>query len=394
MAPQSYGAGSLSKKATGVWRLRVMVNGKQVQRTFRGSEAAARKALRELDFTDPATTTAPTAPRRSSAKGGSGLTFGEFLDKWMAKAPTLKDGWAPKTTSENQRLIDNRIKPELGDIPLAKLTGEHLDDAYNKWLKEGLSGSSVHRHHAVISSALSQAVKWKHLADTPARQASPPSARSEKKLVTPTADVVAKLIQTAQGDDPVMAAAVALAFVTGARRGELCALRWSDIDLDDGIVRIERSLSEVGEKLETKKTKTNRDRMVALDERSVALLRHHRAWQETLADKAGSPLVSDPYVLSENANGARPLAPSKATDRFTALRKAAKVTDVRFHDLRHAHVSELLHSGVDVTTVAKRVGHASTRMTLDVYSHALPAGDVAAAKVIGGLLPEVAVGTD
>ncbi len=217
-----------------------------------------------------------------------------------------------------------------------------------------------------------------------------PTAVSSRKLVTPTPDHVAKLVKTAQDDDPVMAAAVALAFVTGARRGELCALRWSgrrDIDLRGGTVRIERSLSQADGNLTVKTTKTGRGRTVALDARSLTILKHHRKWQEGLAERAESPLVADPYVLSDNANGARPMEPSKVTDRFTALRATAKVKGVRFHDLRHAHVTQLLSAGVDATTVATRVGHASTRMTLDRYGHALPAGDRGAAAVIGALLP-------
>ena len=127
---------------------------------------------------------------------------------------------------------------------------------------------------------------------------------------------------------------------------------------------------------------------MALDERCVTLLRRHRAWQLELSKKAQSPLVGDPYLLSDNANGARPIEPSKITDRFVSVRGKAHIRGVRFHDLRHAHVTQLLSAGVDATTVANRVGHACTRMTLDRYAHALPAGDMAAAAIIGALLPE------
>jgi integrase len=211
--------------------------------------------------------------------------------------------------------------------------------------------------------------------------------RTAKKLVTPTPEMVGTLIHDAEESDPVMAAAVALAFVTGGRRGEFCGLRWSDIDLEVGTVRIERSLTQIGEELIEKGGKTDRGRTVALDARAVALLRRHQAWQTDLADRAQSPLVDDPYVLSDNADGALPIPPSKITDRFTALRRRAKIRSVRFHDLRHAHVTGF-GAGVDATTVAHRVGHASTRMTLDGLCPRLPAGDVAAAAVIGALLPK------
>jgi integrase len=375
---RTYGGGSLAERTPGVWRLRAWkpdpVTGEmvQLQRTFKGTEAKARKALAEF-VTEGV---APAADRR---------TFGQLLDEWVE----LRAGrWAPKTLDEAKREIENRIRPRLGRIPVAKLTAKHLDDAYSAWSKEGLGDSSVRRHAAVISAALTQGVKWGWLDTNPATRASAPVQRTARKLVTPTPEMVARLLRLAEETDPVMAAAVALAFVTGGRRGELCALRWSDVDLEVGAVRIERSLAQVGEDITEKGTKTDRGRTIALDPRSVALLRRHRVWQRDLAERAESPLVDDPYLLSDNANGARPIAPSKITDRFTLLRSRAKIPGVRFHDLRHAHVTQLLGAGVDATTVAQRVGHASTRMTLDRYAHALPAGDVAAAAVIGAMLPE------
>ena len=261
-----------------------------------------------------------------------------------------------------------------------------LTALYSAWLEE-LSPSSVHRHAAVISAALTQGVKWGWIDTSPATKASSPSATTTRKLVTPTTKQVATLMKAAQSDDPVMAAAIALAFVTGARRGELAALRWSDIDLDAGTVRIERSLTQVGKALTEKSTKTNRGRTVAIDARTMALLERHRAWQVSLSKQAESPLIADPYLLSDNANGARPMQPSKITDRFTALRERIGMGSIRFHDLRHANVSEQLAAGIDPATVSARAGHASTRMTLDRYAHAMPAGGTAAAAVMGALLP-------
>jgi len=366
----------MTERAPGVWRLRVMTDRGQVERIFRGGQRAARKSLTDLAGESPAVTTRD-APER---------TFGQLLDAWLQHIEAR--GRAPKTIDENRREIERRIRPRLGAVGVADLTAEQLDDAYSAWLNEGLSASSVHRHGAVISAALTQGVKWGWLEQSPAPKASSPAQTTTRKLVTPTPDQVATLIREAEDSDPVMAAAVALAFVTGGRRGEIAALRWSDVDLDVGTVRIDRSLSQVGEELIEKGTKTGRGRTVALDGRAVALLRRHLAWQIDLSQRAESPMVADPYVLSDNANGGRPIQPSRITDRFTTLRSRAHIRRVRFHDLRHAHVIQLLSAGVDATTVAARVGHASPRMTLDRYAHALPAGDVAAAAVIGALLPK------
>jgi integrase len=375
-----YGRGSMRERTPGVWRLRVMTSRGQVERIFRGTQTAAREALNDLVAEKPS----PAGP--PAAATGSERTFGELLDKWLEHLKAR--GRAPKTLDENKREIETRIKPRLGGIPVTDLTAEHIDDAYSAWLAEGLSASTVHRHAAVTSAALTQGVKWGWLDANPAQKASAPTAAPKRKLVTPGPDQVAKLIRAAEEVDPIMATAVALAFITGGRRGELAALRWSDIDLEAGTVRIERSLTQVGTELTEKSTKTGRGRTVALDERCVTLLRRHRAWQLELSKKAQSPLVGDPYLLSDNANGARPIEPSKITDRFVSVRGKAHIRGVRFHDLRHAHVTQLLSAGVDATTVANRVGHACTRMTLDRYAHALPAGDMAAAAIIGALLPE------
>ena len=376
MSRQAYGSGSMTEREPGVWRLRVMVDGKQRQETFRGTEAAARKHLRKM------------APNDGQANEDSPIhdarTFGDLLTRWLGHIEAR--GRAPKTIDENRREIESRIRPRLGHIGISNLTAEDLDSAYSAWLDE-LSPSSVHRHAAVISAALTQGVKWGWLDTSPATRASSPPAAATRKLVTPTTEEVAKLIKAAQSDDPVMAAAVALAFVTGARRGELAALRWSDIDLDTGTVRIERSLTQVGKILTEKGTKTNRGRTVAIDARTLALLERHRVWQVSLSKRAESPLVADPYLLSDNANGARPMQPSKITDRFTSLRDKVAMRSIRFHDLRHANVSEQLAAGIDPATVSARAGHASTRMTLDRYAHALPAGGTAAAAVMGALLP-------
>ncbi len=374
-----YGRGSMIERTPGVWRLRVMTSRGQVERIFRGSQTAAREALNQLAAEKPSLTRLPAAGDESVR------TFGQLLDKWLEHLKAR--GRAPKTLAENKREIETRIRPRLGAISVTELTAEHLDDAYSAWLTEGLSASSVHRHAAVVSAALTQGVKWGWLDANPAQRASAPTAAPKRELVTPGPDQVVKLIRAAEKSDPIMATAIALAFITGGRRGELAALRWSDVDFGGGTVRIERSLTQIGTDLTEKSTKTGRGRTVALDKRALSLLRRHRTWQCNLAKKAQSPLVTDPYLLSDNANGARPIEPSKITDRFVSVRGKARIRGVRFHDLRHAHVTQLLGAGVDATTVATRVGHASTRMTLDRYAHALPAGDVAAAAVIGALLP-------
>jgi integrase len=117
------------------------------------------------------------------------------------------------------------------------------------------------------------------------------------------------------------------------------------------------------------------------------LLRGLRGDQEAYATQVGVELVADAYIVTDEPRGHFPLPPSTISHRWRVVRSACEgLAFVRFHDLRHTHVSELLSAGVDVRTVAGRVGHSSARMTLDRYAHVLPAADQAAAAIIGGLL--------
>jgi len=201
----------------------------------------------------------------------------------------------------------------------------------------------------------------------------------------PTPEELTALIAVAEGSDPVLATTVALAALTGMRRGELCALRWSDVDLEHGIVAVERAITVIEGQTHIGPTKTHQVRKVALDELGVAVLRRRLAFMEDLSAQAESPLAENPYVLSYNAKGARPVNPDTVSHRFATLVERVGV-DCHFHSLRHFSVTTLIAAGVDVRTVAERHGHAQATMTLNRYAHALPERDREAAAVVGRAL--------
>ncbi|HVB92121.1 MAG TPA: tyrosine-type recombinase/integrase [Acidimicrobiales bacterium] len=391
----------MRERSPGHWELRAFtgrdpVTGKprQATRTFRGSEKAAGKALSQFVSEVEAGTF-----ERTSA------TVGQLLDKWLEAAETSQ---RPLTLYENKRKIEARIRPVLGSVRLDKLGGDILDAAYRRWLADGLSPATVHKYHAILSAACRQAVKWGWIESAPTARATPPKIeRIEMKVPTP--GQLSALLATAELDDPVLATAIALAALTGARRGELVALRWSDIDLEASTVRIARSLTVVQGERHTGPTKTHASRGLALDPLGVEVLRRQWDYMADLSARAGSPLVDDPFVLSYNANGAVPAYPGTFSHRFSKLcetmeapalkklrksRPKAKREDLapadrwpyRFHDLRHFSVTTLIAAGVDVRTVAERHGHARATMTLDRYAHALPERDRAAAGVLGAVL--------
>jgi integrase len=388
-------------EGSGHWQLRAYVGvdpvtgrERQASRTFHGSQRAAAKALAAF-----------VAEADKGRFDETTATVGQLLDKWLEQTKVTH---RPRTFYENERKIEGRIRPVLGHARLDRLSAATLDAAYRQWLEEGLSPSTVNKYHSILSAALRQAVKWGWIETAPTDRSSPPSA-GQKEMVVPTPAQLADLVKSAEVRDPVLATATALAALTGARRGELVALRWSDVDLSSGTVRFSRSLTVTEGVTDIGPTKTRQVRNVALDEIGVEVLRQRWAYMQALAEEAESPLIDDPYVLSYNANGARPANPDVLTHRFAALCRAKEspalkrlrkqkpkttTNDLapkdrwpfRFHDLRHFSVITLIAAGVDVRTVAERHGHAQATTTLNRYAHALPERDRAAAGVLGAAL--------
>jgi integrase len=389
---------------SGRWQLRAFggadpVNGRprQLSKTFIGNAAAAERALRTF-----------VADAEAGKIDMSRSTVGALLDKWLVQIePTRR----PKTVHEYRRWIDSRIRPALGDVRLNRLGPDRLDGQYRAWLADGLSESSVHHLHAILSAALNQGVKWGWIETSPAKRTSPPPLRSKIPTI-PTPEQLNQLYVEANRSDATLATAIALAALTGARRGELCALRCSDVDLEAGRVRIARSLTIVKKQLHEGPTKTHQTRDVALDATGVGILETRQAYMLALSEAAASPLVADPYVLSDAAHGGQPVDPDKITAHFTALcaklePRASRPTrssnkgpssvrkwPFRFHDLRHFSVTTLIAAGVDIRTVAERHGHAQPTMTLNRYAHALPERDRVAAGILGEAFGSTAAGPE
>ena len=179
--------------------------------------------------------------------------------------------------------------------------------------------------------------------------------------------------------------------VLGARRGELCALQWSEVDLDQGEVLIAGGIVRVpGESLLDKATKTHAKRRVAIGTDTAELLRVHRLAQAKDALACGTTLADNAYVFSHAPDGSAPINPDGMTHRFRRLARRLGVR-CRLHDLRHFMVTQLVAGGVDWRTVAGRAGHADGHMTLSTYAHFQQAQDRQAAEFMDRLL--VAPGT-
>ena len=371
--------GTKLERSPGVWRLRVFIgtdpltgNPRQATRTFHGTKKQADSALAEF---------VRDATRGSLSTDAS--TVEEYLDRWLehiaiGKSPTTVRGYRGKI-----KLIDAR----LGKVKLSKLTAQHLDRAYKQWLDEGLHPTSVHHLHSVLSAALNQAVKWGIVPAAVTKLASPPPLRV-KPHVVPGPEVIQRLITTAEErGQPILAAAVAIAATTGARRGELLGIRWTDVDLDAGVLHIRRAIKhDDGPGWVIGSTKTHAERRIALDAFSVEVLKAHRKAIEQHAQDALVALDPDGYVFTFDPTGSTPMRPDSLGQAFRRLCEKEGVTGVSLHTLRHFSASVLVASGRDVRTIAGRLGHSDPTTTLRVYAHLVDGRDRDAADFIGGLL--------
>jgi integrase len=177
-----------------------------------------------------------------------------------------------------------------------------------------------------------------------------------------------------------------LAAATGARRSELIALRWSDVDSASATVSIERGIVEGPDGLVEKGTKTHSARRVSLDARTASVLEEHHAGMAGRAAACRVPMATDAFVFSNAADASAPWFPDSVSRSFKRLCAKEDVPDVRLHDLRHFVATQLLSAGVDVRTVAGRLGHRNASTTLNVYAHFVEQADRGAADVMGGVL--------
>ena len=367
--------GSIHQHTPSTYRLRVEVapyaDGRRrwVTRTVRGSHADAEDALARL-----------IVEVADGFHQGEAGTLNRLVSAWLEKAsPDLE----ARTVETYRYLTRSYLTDGIGERQFARIRAADLDRFYAGLVAQGLSPATVRKIHSMIRRAFSQAIKWNWVVVNPAAHATPPAARPAE-LVVPSGEDVQRLLDAV--DDTEFRALIRLAASSGARRGELCALRWCDVDFDAKTLRIAGSVISVAGRTSVKATKTRQIRVITLDD---ITLRHLAAVKAIAAERLLSfGVVLDPamFVFPAELAPESPIRPDVISHRFGRLVKKAGLSGIRFHDLRHFHVTQLLGNGVDVGTVADRVGHKNAAMTLNVYRHFMPAADQRAADVIAAVL--------
>ena len=372
------GEGSIRKRKDGRWEGRYTAGhdpetGKAIYKNVLGrSQAEVKEKLKQaIEETQALDVT----------KAGK-YTVGEWMEVWFQDYAKIKV--RPSSHQTYQGYIQNHIRPNIGDIPLEKLTSLDLQKFYKKLLAQGrvdrveakgqpkgLSAKTVRNIHQILSSGLKLAQEQRLILTNPAEGCALPRVEHQE-MKTLTTVQLASFFREARESGVFELYYLELA--TGLRRGELLGLKWEDIDLDRGDLRVRRQVSRInGEVVEAPLKTKNAYRTLPLAEDTVSVLKEQRR-------KVGN----SPWVFPSPNGG--PISPDSVLHMLHRVLKRAGLPKVRFHDLRHTFATLALQNGVDVKTVSGMLGHFSAGFTLDTYAHITSAAQRQAAQTMGSVL--------
>jgi integrase len=328
--------------------------------------------------------------RRGDYIDRSRITVAEYLDEWMeSHAMQIR----PRTLSDYRNCIRLYVKPRIGHLRLQAVRSSTITKLYRDLLTSGgqhgkpLAVATVIHLHAVLRKAFHDAAVVEGLIErNPAERAKRPRFHaSEPGTVWTPAQLRTFL---AQARSHRLFAFFHLAAYTGARRGELLNLRWTDIDLDGKQITITGSTAVVGGQRINGTTKSGRTRTISIDEETVTVLRQHRQAQAAERKRLGEAWRGQANGYVFTSGWGDPMYPDTVTTLMAKIIKAHNerpgtppLPHARLHDLRHIHATTLLLAGVPVHVVAARLGHADPSVTLRVYAHVIRTAEAAAADV-------------
>jgi integrase len=320
----------------------------------------------------------------------SKTTVGEFLLRWL---DYTRPNVSSKTFVRYEEVVKKRLIPDLGSVPLRKLTPSHILKARALWASltrygRPLASQTLLHYHRVLYSALDRALKWQELAVNPCAAVDPP--RVVRHAIEPLNVEQSRALLAVTAQDQDFGPVVALALLTGMRIGEVTGLQWQDVDWDRKTLSVRRSVQKLkGYGLLVKEPKTRRSRTVTLSDQAITILKRTRAHQDEQRLKLGPAYVFEGFVFATPEG--TPLDAQAVRRHFAHLLGAAGVPRVRFHDLRHTHATLLLAQGVHAKVVSERLGHSNIGITLDTYSHVLQNLQEDAARKLDTLLTAEAV---
>ena len=372
------GEGNIRKRKDGRWEGRYTAGhdsetGKAIYKNVLGKTQAEVKAKLKAAIQE--------AQTLDLSKTGK-YTVGEWMEVWFEDYAKLKV--RPSSHQTYRGYIDNHIRPNIGDIPLEKLTSLDLQKLYKKLLTKGrverleakgqpkgLSTKTVRNIHQILSSALKLAQEQRIILTNPAEGCALPKVEHREMKTLPVEQLQSFLREARESG---VFELYYLELATGLRRGELLGLKWEDIDLQKGDLRVKRQVSRInGEVVEAPLKTKNAYRTLPLAEDTIDVLKEQR-------EKVGS----SPWVFPSPNGG--PISPDSVLHMLHRVLKRAGLPRVRFHDLRHTFATLALQNGVDIKTVSGMLGHFSAGFTLDTYAHVTGAAQRQAAGKMAAVL--------
>ncbi|MDQ6661990.1 MAG: tyrosine-type recombinase/integrase [Chloroflexota bacterium] len=354
---RSNGEGSVYLRKDGRWAVDITLEGYARKRYYFKTEKEAIEGRRVL-LNELAKGTLATGPQK---------TVKDYLEDWLENVQ--KDRLRTSSYVKYKKLMNSYIVPAIGHIRLQKLTPQHVQSLYTKKLRDGLAPKTVYSIHGLLHHALDNAVKWNLVSGNVTERVTPP--RLEKREREPlTLEQAHKLLEVARGDRLEML--IVLALTTGMRRGELLALRWSDIDFEGQSLQVRRTVDFIARYgyVENEPKTARGKRKILLPAFVVEILKQHRINQLEQRLKVGEAWYNlDLVICGLEGNY---LNPRYLLKLFDKLLKEACLPHMHFHDLRHSVVTLLLSMGVDPRSIQEFVGHEDITTTLGIYSHMLP----------------------
>lgn len=358
--------GSVRQRDDGSWEASVAFDGRRYY-ARRRSQAEARRALGEL--------------KQQHASGElvapSRLTVGEHLANWLE---ANAGNWRPSTAAGYEGIVRNYLVPVWGNRKLQTLTAADIARQYGRWREAGVGARTLAIIHARLHRALRQAVHWGLIPRNPADAVEPPrSTYRRPQLWTP--EQTRQFVGSLDGED-WQSTLAALMLGGGLRLGEAFGLRWEDVDLDRGAVRVERTRTLIRRQFVEGAPKTRAGvRTVALPEFTVRVLRRWKARQAEQRLAGGPGWIGETRVVTLH-DGATP-GRFQASYWLAVRAQTLGLPAVRNHDLRHLSASLALAAGITLPDVSRRLGHANVSITATIYAHALGADDGHVADAIG-----------
>lgn len=296
----------------------------------------------------------------------SEYTFAQWLDYWYKDIilPQIEE-----TTAYGYRgMIENYLKPQLGEIRLQKLTARDIQQYYT-WLmdEKKLSPNTVIKHHNLLTNTLNAAERQEYITKNPMRAVSPPKKRQrEAKFYTP--EQLGILLDKAVGTR--LELPVFICAYLGLRRGELCGLRWSDVDLEHQTITIENTRTQAGKKEIEKGTKTaSSTRTLYLPDTLCDMLKAAREHQQVCRAEYKNAYDDNDYVVV--MEDGRPFRPNYLSELFSKFLADNDLPKIVLHELRHTFASLSNQAGIPAYNIGKALGHSTPATTQKIYTHLL-----------------------